>query len=76
MKLNRVAHLQKMVEDEKKEILKKVNRHNQAVITSSNFPFYLEKYRNYKAILQERVMMADNFIKQAADSFFTMLCDK
>jgi vacuolar-type H+-ATPase subunit E/Vma4 len=36
IKINRVGHLQKMLDDEKRELLKKVARHNQAIVSSSN----------------------------------------
>lgn len=35
LKNNRVGHIQKMLDDEKRELLKKVNRHNQALVSSS-----------------------------------------
>lgn len=35
-----------------------------------------EKYKGYKSTLQERVLMAENFVKNATESFFTMLSDK
>jgi hypothetical protein len=36
MKNNRVAQLQRMLSEEKREILKRVSRHNQNILNSSN----------------------------------------
>lgn len=35
MKFNRVVHLQKMLDDQKKELHKKVNKHNENILNSS-----------------------------------------
>lgn len=36
LKNNRIGHLQRMLDDEKRELLKKVSRHSQAILNSSN----------------------------------------
>jgi|688.fasta_scaffold391632_1 hypothetical protein len=48
------------------------------MLASSNIIFFIiciEKYRHFRNILSERVTMTDNFIKNTANSFFTMLRD-
>lgn len=76
MKQNRVGHLQKMLDDQKRELLRRVVKHNENILSSSTWSHDLEKYRTYKSVLQERMRMTDNFIRQASESFFIMMSDK
>lgn len=41
-----------------------------------NHIYMLEKYKDHKDEMRERVMKSDKFIKEVSETFFTMLADE
>lgn len=70
---NRILYLKEKIKSKQNTLYCEIKAHTQQIVANSNNNFSVEKYRQDKPILDERIMMSQTFMKSVGDIFFNMI---